>query len=149
MVRDYTTRLYEPAAGDARRLAADQWALATTLAAWRARVKEAWPSVRITSVELDATAGDTESARTVTVTVELDGVHPADVRVEALHGTVGPSGEFEHSPVAVQLGRVTADVYRGPVVPTSPGSYGVTARVLPVHDALATPYDMGLATFAQ
>ena len=38
--------------------------------------------------------------------------------------------------------------FRGDLVLTAPGHYGVTARVIPVHPALASPYELGLAAWA-
>ena len=59
MVRDYTTDLYEPAAAHCRRLTAKGAKAAVELAQWRANVIESWPSVSITSLDVDASPGDT------------------------------------------------------------------------------------------
>ena len=48
MVRDYVTTLYEPAAVDSDTLTADDASPARELAAWKQRVRDAWPEVRIT-----------------------------------------------------------------------------------------------------
>ena len=78
----------------------------------------------------------------------MDGLAPEDVRVDVLHGTVGPDGEFRPQPATVTLSPAGSGTYRGDLVLTAPGSYGVTARVIPVHPALASPYELGLATWA-
>jgi starch phosphorylase len=85
----------------------------------------------------------------VAAAVDLAGLDPGHVRVEVLHGIVGTDGEFRGTPRAVVLQPAGRGLYRGDIVLTSSGSYGVTARVLPVHDALASPYDLGLATWAK
>ena len=84
------------------------------------------------------------------MTVELDGLRPSDIRVEVLHGTVGTDGEFKLQPATVVLQPVGGEAasYRGEIALEAPGSYGVTARVVPVHPGLASPYDLGLATWA-
>ncbi|WP_116999554.1 alpha-glucan family phosphorylase [Desertimonas flava] len=148
MVRDYVTDLYEPAAADSRALTASNDAVAAALADWRSRIRTAWPGIRITAVDVDSSAGDTGTTRAVTATVDLDGLDPADVRVEAMHGIVGTDGEFSGRPEAVQLQPMGDGTYRGDISLSAPGSYGVTARVLPVHEALASPFDLGLATWA-
>ena len=61
------------------------------------------------------------------------------MRVEVLHGTVGPDGEFRSEPATVPLTPVGDGTYRGDLVLAAPGTYGVTARVIPVHPALASP----------
>ena len=62
--------------------------------------------------------------------------------------TVGPDGEFRPEPATVTLTAVGDGTFRGDLVLTAPGSYGVTARVIPVHQALASPYELGLAAWA-
>ena len=49
MVRDYTTRFYEPAAADSRHSMADNAAAARELAAWKHKVLAAWPVVKYPS----------------------------------------------------------------------------------------------------
>jgi starch phosphorylase len=148
MLRDYTTAMYEPAAASSRAITAAKGALAVELAAWRRRVRASWPSVSITSLDVDSSAADTGASRPVTVTVAMDGLDPGDVRVDVLHGTVGPDGEFRPEPATVTLAPAGNGTYSGDLVLTAPGSYGVTARVIPVHPVLASPYELGLATWA-
>jgi starch phosphorylase len=148
MVREYTTELYEPAAASSRALTAGNGKLAAELAEWRRKVRAAWPSVAITSLDVDTSAADTGVSRPVTVSVAMDGLDPGDLRVDVLHGTVGPDGEFRPEPATLTLEPAGDGNYRGELVLTAPGSYGVTARVIPVHPALGSPYELGLATWA-
>ncbi len=148
MVRDYTTALYEPAAASSRALTADQGAPSADLAEWRRRVEAGWPSVAITSLDVDTSAADTGVSRPVTVTVAMDGLSAHDLRVDVLHGTVGPDGEFRPEPATVTLTAGDDGTFRGDLVLTAPGTYGVTARVIPVHPALGSPYELGLAAWA-
>lgn len=148
MLRDYTTQLYEPAAAGARAIATDGGAPARQLAEWRSKVTASWPSVHITSLDVDTSAADTGAIRPVTVTVAVEGLAPSDLRVDVVHGTVGPDGEFHREPTTVTLEPAADGSFQGDIVLEAPGSYGVSARVIPVHPALATPYDLGLATWA-
>ena len=148
MVRDYTTELYEPAAASSRAMTAEHGAPSVELATWRRRVQAAWPSVAITSLDVDTSAADTGVSRPVTVTVAMDGLDPNDLRVDVLHGTVGPDGEFRPEPATVTLTPTGDGAYTGELVLTAPGTYGVAARVIPVHPALASPYELGLAAWA-
>jgi glycogen phosphorylase len=149
MVRDYTTALYEPAAASSRALTGGNGSLAVELAAWRRKVWASWPSVQITALDVDTTAADTGASRPVTVTVAMDGLDPGDLRVDVLHGTVGPDGAFRPEPATVTLQPSgNGGGYVGELVLTAPGSYGVTARVIPVHPALGSAFELGLATWA-
>ncbi|HZK48400.1 MAG TPA: alpha-glucan family phosphorylase, partial [Thermoleophilia bacterium] len=59
MVREYTERFYLPAADQFSRLAADDYAKARQVAAWKGRVREAWGEVAIVTVR----GGDGEEVR--------------------------------------------------------------------------------------
>jgi starch phosphorylase len=148
MLREYTTALYEPAAASARALAAKHGGRAAELAAWRRKVEEAWPSVRITALDVDTSAADTGASRPVTVAVAMDGLDPADLRIDVLHGTIGTDGEFRPEPATVTLAPAADGTYSGELVLTAPGSYGIAARAIPVHPDLASPYEVGLAVWA-
>ena len=84
-------------------LTVNNGSLAAELAAWRRHVQASWPSVSITSLDVDTSAADTGVSRPVTVTVAMDGLDPGDLRVDVLHGTVGPDGEFDPEPATVTL----------------------------------------------
>ena len=146
MVRDYTTDLYEPAAAVVRDLTADDGAAAEL-------ADVAAPGAGVLAVGVDHVARRRQccrhgASRPVTVTVAMDGLAPGDVRVDVLHGTVGPDGEFRPATGDGDAAPTGDGTYRGDLVLTAPGSYGVTARVIPVHPALASPYELGLATWA-
>src|SRR5690606_524853 len=53
MVRDYVGELYEPTAARTEVLAADGFARARALAAWKQRVRDAWHGVHVDRVEGD------------------------------------------------------------------------------------------------
>jgi glycogen phosphorylase len=148
MVRDYTQDLYEPAAASSRHLCASGGKAATALASWRERVDEAWGSVSITAVDIDAgtpRAGDT---RDVEVAVDLGGFSPDDVCVQCVHGPVGHDGEFTGTEV-VELARTAAGTYRGEIAIAVAGTHGISARVFPVHADLASPFDVGRMAWAE
>src|SRR5207244_9314469 len=51
MVKEYTERLYEPAAVAAQALAAEKAAKAVELSQWKARMRKDWPQIRVSEVE--------------------------------------------------------------------------------------------------
>jgi starch phosphorylase len=148
MVRDYTTALYEPAAASALHRASDGGKPAIDLANWRQRVAGAWDDVAVTSVEIDVTDTSAGTRRPVQVGVELGGLSPDDVVVEAVHGPVGHDGEM-HDASIVGLQPAGNGEYTGDLAVGFAGSYGVTARIIPVHPDLASRYDLGLIAWAK
>jgi starch phosphorylase len=148
MVRDYTTALYEPAAAGAVHLTSDDGKPALQLAEWRRRVLDAWPTVTVTSVDIDDTDAAAGTSREVTVDVDLRGLSPDDVRVEVIHGPVGRDGDFLQHPAAVEVIRTANGRYTGEIVVGHSGSYGVSARVIPVHPDLASRFDLGRVAWA-
>jgi starch phosphorylase len=148
MVRDYVTDLYEPAAESAHQVAADGWARAKSLAEWKARITSRWSSVRITGVDADtrpAHEGDERSAR---AHVYLDGIDVSDVNVQLLHGSIDSTGEFIGRPETLSMEHVGDGNFGCAYSVSASGAYGLTVRVLPRHDALITPVELGLAAWA-
>jgi glycogen phosphorylase len=151
MVGDYVTQLYAPAAHSSRALAADGYRAARDLAAWKQRVCQAWPAVRIEHVEADGAEPSLGAVLTVRVVVALGALSPSDVSVEVVYGQPGEDDEITE-PSAVTL---TADEtasgeharFSGVVELGRPGAFGYTVRVLPSHPLLASCAELGLVTY--
>ena len=152
MVKEYVERLYLPAAHAERAISADGYAPARALAAWKARVVDAWPGVHVAHVESggwDAVpqVGDELHVR---ATVDLAGLTPEDVLVEIVYGRALESDRLdrvEHQELrAVESNGVT--VFEGTVALARAGSFGYTVRVVPQHPLLASPAELGLVAVA-
>jgi glycogen phosphorylase len=169
MVRDYVSGLYVPAAASSRSLTGEAgFGPARELAAWKRRVVQAWPQVRIEHVEADA-AGSTGqrlgSALTVHVLVALGELSQDDLTVEAVYGRPDEDDEIvqpeyatltpEAAPAAVSAGGQPPGPpgalirYSGEVPLDRPGPFGYTVRVLPRHRLLASRAELGLVTYPQ
>ena len=160
MVRDYTERYYLPAAESLRRTVAvdgdGQAAFdpARELADYRRRAFEAWPQIHITDVDSTGLP-DTPllgSKLTLTATVQLAGLRPEEVTVQAVVGRVDTSDALL-DPVTVDM-PYTGTAAGGDHIfaTTTPlpvaGSVGYTVRVLPHHPMLASEAELGLVTLA-
>jgi starch phosphorylase len=151
MVGDYVTQLYAPAAQASRALAADANGTARGLAAWKARVRQAWSGVRVEHVEADGAEPSLGAVLDVRVTTSLGRLSPDDVCVEVVYGRLGEDDELV-DPAYVTL---TADDsaqaphtrFSGAVELGQPGPFGYTVRVLPSHPLLASRADLGLVTY--
>ncbi|MGH8132745.1 MAG: alpha-glucan family phosphorylase, partial [Steroidobacteraceae bacterium] len=90
---DYTRGLYQPAIAQYRRLAAQGFTGARTLAEWKQRVRQAWPKVSLkllSDAARDLPRGERLRLR---VAAALNGLAPADVRVEFVARRLLPQGE--------------------------------------------------------
>jgi starch phosphorylase len=153
MVRDYVRELYAPAAATSARLAADDYAGAKALAAWRTRVLDRWPGVRVRHVDSGG-AGDTPALGAklaLRAEVDLAGLSPDDVDVQAVYGRVDDVNRLHDVAVSSMAPAGDADghLHYGVEVPLSrTGAFGYTVRVVPRHELLATPADLGVVTLA-
>ena len=152
MVREYTERLYEPAASDGGRALAGGAAKARELAAWKRHVLEAWPTLRIGGVQTDTSTADLGVDRAVTAWVHLGSLDGSDVEVQLLHGLVGQGDELTSPQVQAMtssgVGEDGATQYEDSFPCTLAGRYGFTVRVVPRHDSLVTPVELGRIAWA-
>jgi len=154
MVRDYVHELYTPAARSSRTLATSAFGPARQLAHWRAEVTRRWPDVRVVHVEAGGLSDTPEvgSALDLRATVDLAGLQPDDVTVQACYGRVDEA-DLLRQPTFGRLapaGPAEDGLYRfeGTVRLERAGSFGYTVRILPHHPALPGDADLGLLTTA-
>ncbi|HEY7596300.1 MAG TPA: alpha-glucan family phosphorylase [Actinophytocola sp.] len=152
MVREYVESQYKPAATAVELARADDFRAARGLARYRDRLSAAWTNVRVTDCELSL---DPDGRRTpvlgervrVTASVDLAGLAPSDVQVQVVVGRVADSDELYDVVTApmqpAEEGRYVAEI---PLPHT--GALGATARVLPDHELLASPVELGRVVLA-
>ncbi|MBW4033372.1 MAG: glycosyltransferase family 1 protein [Acidobacteria bacterium] len=152
MVREYVERLYLPAAEADRLISAKRYQPARELAAWKARVRAAWPGVHVAHVEsggVDASPQVGEQLK-VRAFVQLGTLRPDDVCVELVHGRARAGDELADVEaielVLDQLDAATPGlaIYAGTVPLARSGSFGYTVRVVPDHPMLASDAELGL-----
>ncbi|TYB43219.1 alpha-glucan family phosphorylase [Actinomadura chibensis] len=149
MLRDYVDELYTPAAAAARAMTADKFAGARALAAWKQRVRRAWPDVAVEHVESDGADSPQVGARlTVRAVVALGGLDPDDVAVEVVYGRVDDSDALV-APSYLELaeGEPAGNGrrrYAGEVPLGRSGAFGYSVRVVPNHPLLSGRAELGL-----
>jgi starch phosphorylase len=155
MVKEYTERLYEPAAAGFKALSANKCKPAVELAKWKHSTRVDWPQIRIESVETSQAGrpsmfvGDKLE---IVARVFLGPVSPTHVRVQAY---VGESNDGTlQNPFAVDLLDVERSendgTYRfsGMIPASESGSYGFNVRVIPTHPHLIQDHELRLITWA-
>jgi starch phosphorylase len=153
MVRDYVVELYAPAGQASDQLSAADYRGARDLAAWTARVKEAWPQVRVAHVETSGIGDAPELGQQLDVhaVIELGALTREDVRVQVVFGPVDENDQLRDADF-VDMTQAAGDPttqmggwrYEAAVPLERRGAFGYTVRVLPDHPALASSADLRL-----
>ncbi len=166
---DYLRHFYAPAGQRGRALARDGYAPARALAEWKARVREAWPGVRLRLVECPPAAIECEGELGMEVAVTLNGLSPEDICVECVmerglgsEVTVPVGGHAENGrPVEGLMYLDGQAYYVAPLSPAGDASQGehryrlaaglpwcgrmsLEIRARPAHPDLAHPHELGL-----
>jgi starch phosphorylase len=157
MVREYAERFYVPSAALSLHMTEDKLAAATALAAWKQRVRDAWPGVKIQEVSLRSpTELKVGEKAQVSAVVQLGKLTPADVAVELYHGPTSGGHELAHGEIVRMTlegtgGAVAADgVYHfvGEIPTKDSGAHAFAARLMPWNAAMTHPYETSLIRWA-
>jgi starch phosphorylase len=150
MVQDYTEKLYAPAFVGSRELLASDLGPAKQLASWKAKIRGAWPAVRLEHVESHGLGAGVTVGQNVTVQAytALDGLALTDVAVQLLHGPVDGDGEVHRITVTPLALEESFEGGRHRFATTLklevPGPWGYAVRIVPHHPLLASDAELGL-----
>jgi glycogen phosphorylase len=155
MAKEYTERLYIPAARSHEDFTRDGCSAATDLSQWKARMRKDWPQVRIQEVQV----GNSDRQNIlvgeplqISARIHLGAVDPKHVRVEAYHGEADNGGiRNPTATVLEQSSQIDGDgnyIYQGSVPATESGAYGFSVRVVPTHPHLMQTHELRLITWS-
>jgi starch phosphorylase len=153
MVRDYTKQLYAPAAQVSRELNSDYQG-ARELAAWKAKVRTNWPSVRVEHVESGGIgdAPEVGAVMNVRAFVSLGDLSADDVAVQVIHGKINADDELTNTTIDELRLVETYDGGRhrfdGDVTLATSGAFGYTVRVIPRNGLLTSSAELGVVAMA-
>src|SRR6266478_6434559 len=154
MVKEYTERLYIPAAKSHKDFSRDNCAAATHLSQWKSKIRKDWPQVRIQDVQIGNTDRQNipvgESLQ-LSTRVHLGAVDPKHVRVEAYHGESENGGIKNPAVTILAESSQNGDgsyVYQGSVPAAESGAYGFSVRVVPTHPHLMQGHELRLITWS-
>ena len=164
MVGEYLRRFYTPAAAKLEYFTAEDMSRAKLLSRWKSNIRSAWSNLAINDVRVEVNNGQMSvplnpdgrdikvgSEWSVKVLVMLGKALPEDVSVELYHGRLDAWGNIKASSV-VRLGyqqdsEPTKDGqhwFSGSMMCRTAGRCGFAVRILPRHNDLINPYEMGL-----
>jgi len=159
---DYTQELYLPAATQYRRLAQDSFAGARTLADWKQRVRLAWSKVSLKLLSDSGRDLPRGERLRVRVAAALNGMAPADVRLEFVARRLLPHADASPPPLSSYGERPRAGLWHAAfratdeldgdggmvfaldVEPPECGQFRTEIRIYPWHELLSHPYELGL-----
>ncbi len=153
MVEDYARNAYLPAYENFNRLMRDNFTPAKELAAWRMDIMTKWNQIRIRNVQAHPGKQIIAGERLpVEADVFLDGIRPADIRVEIYCGPLDNEGAFvQRRTMEMKPTGSTVDGwqhFQGETVPFEAGRFGFTVRIAPNHPLLLDPHSLGLICWA-
>jgi glycogen phosphorylase len=137
MVAEYMYELYEPAHKLWMGVSKDNFAGARQKSQWDARMNQSWHLVRF--LDFGEGPGDqvmSGSAVPLRATVDLAGLSPSEVRVEAVIGQIGVNGQLQGTyalPLAPVEERGSAVVFANEFTVQETGRVGYSVRISPNH----------------
>ncbi|MCX5042898.1 alpha-glucan family phosphorylase [Aldersonia sp. NBC_00410] len=151
MVHDYAMQYYTPAAASCRKALADDFAGARAVADYRRKVETAWPNVKVANVDSSGLPDTPEIDNKLSLRahVQLAGLSPDDVEVQAVLGRVSPSDDLSEVttvPMSHEGSEPGGEVFSVETPVPLSGAVGYTVRVLPRSQWLASPAELGLVS---
>ena len=138
MVGEYMDNLYTPAHTGFTKVRDTRFEAARQMTKWDYGVQRVWPQVNFLEIgpgpEASVLSGSAIPMRAV---VDLAGLTPSDIRVEAVVGQVGATGQLENTTVLALPPieqRGNAYVFQKEFVPKGTGRLGYSLRVTPNRD---------------
>ena len=153
MVQDYARRAYFPASDRFYGMTAEGYAPAKELAQWKKQLLDKWYDIKIEAVDVSEDVDiKVNQPIAVKARINLAGLTPADVQVELYQGALDTNGQIVSGvPVVMEyVGEDThnSTLYTADITYTSSGLQGLSMRVLPKHDYLSSPYEVGVILWA-
>jgi len=155
MVKEYTEKLYIPAAQAEENFSRDGCGAAKHLSQWKTQMRKDWPQVQVSDVQVankDKQSISVGESLQISARVHLGAVDPQHVRVEAYHGEVD-DGDLCNPTATVLNQNSRADgngnyLYQGSVPAAESGTYGFSVRVVPTHPCLMQAHELRLITWS-
>ncbi|MBE0626252.1 MAG: alpha-glucan family phosphorylase [Burkholderiales bacterium] len=151
MLGEYVANCYRPAAQQGRLFAENRFEVARSIAAWKSRVRQAWPGVTIRRLDVPKSRIEFGDGLRIELAISLNNLQPEDLAVELLvsrHGAQGSEEMVRHRFVA--QGAVGDGEHRFvlELAPEWCGRLDMRIRAYPCHEYLTHPLELGLMLWA-
>jgi starch phosphorylase len=151
MLSEYVSSFYLPASRQGHRYRDNGYERARAVAAWKARVRAAWPGVALRRLDASRARLRFGDSMPVEVAVKLNGLAPEDVCVELLLTRVGDAAPIEHRHELVAAGALPGSDEQRFALELKPGLAGrleYAVRIHPRNAHLTHPLELGLMLWA-
>jgi starch phosphorylase len=147
MLGEYVSKYYLPASRQGHRHAQNGYEPAKTLAAWKTRVRAAWPGIALRRLDTPKSRIQFGDSLRIEVAAKLNGLEPGDVCVELLLARgVRESPAVRHSHELSPAEKLPSGEQKF-FVDLKPGMAGrldYRVRVMPRNELLTHPLELGL-----
>jgi starch phosphorylase len=148
MLSEYVAKFYVPASAQGRRYAERNFDGAKKVAAWKSRVRSAWPGVAVRRIDAPRRRIQFGESIPIEVAVRLNGLEPNDVAVELLltRGLHEPAEKRDRHELKA-AGPIDGTSEHRFVLELKPelcGRLDYRIRVYPRHELLTHPFELGL-----
>ena len=151
MLGEYVDKCYLRAAQQGRRYAENQFEVARSIAAWKSRVRQAWPGVTIRRLDTPKKRISFGDSLRIELALRLNGLNAEDMVVELLMSRVGMQDQdrtLSHR-FAVQGADATGEHHFAlELAPEFCGKLDMRIRAYPWHESLTHPLELGLMIWA-
>lgn len=147
MVSEYVKKFYAPAAAHGRRYNNENFSTARQVADWKARIRSAWPGVRLHRLDSPERRLKFGGSVHIEVAVQLNGLSPEDVTIEALFGRPGhkAGGRVRHYPLNFTGNTNNGEaLYTLALTPELCGKLEYRIRIFPTNASLIHKFETGL-----
>ncbi len=152
MVQEYTEAYYMPAHERAHKMTTPKLENALPYVTWKISLPQQWKAVRVLAVNVDDKAVKVGAKSDITTRIELGELKPQDVRVQLYYGTLNTRGDIVNGEsVDMELSESNNDgsyTFKVAHKYVNTGEQGLSVRVMPHHEFLASPFQTGLVTWA-
>jgi alpha-glucan phosphorylases len=149
MVTDYWNKMYVPTSARGKRYAADNFEVASRVAAYKQFIRSNWSGVQVRNVDIQEDDGSRNGMKKFRAEIQLGAIWQGDIRVEAV-GSDGHRGIWKVKLEPVQQQAKGLYVFEGASadIPTDNiWTADVNVRVTPISPDFANEFEMELAAW--
>jgi len=154
MVEQYATKFYFASHEKRMVLMKNNWSKGKEFSKWKSKLYENWHKVNFLSISEEEKNGDLKVGLKypILAEIELGDLTPEDVDVQIYYGKVDEGTDSTKSFVnmthIVKKSKSSKYIYRGEINCKDTGQFGFTLRLLPRHQMLINPFELGLIRWA-